>query len=186
MDKGNDIEEKANDSMNIMIKGVLLIFLAMSGNFLAELLGCRTQKLLSQNMWAKHIILLFSIYFAMGLVEDINPYQNIADTFFIWVLFLLFTKTTVTFTILILISLGSFYMFQNFYKYYDTKGVISDILKDRLLKVKKLFLTVIIMLIIIGFILYSRKQFLHRRGTFSIIHLIFGTLTCDYQEVGNL
>ena len=186
MDKGNDIEEKDNDSMNIMIKGVLLIFLAMSGNFLAELLGCRTQKLLSQNMWAKHIILLFSIYFAMGLVEDINPYQNIADTFFIWVLFLLFTKTTVTFTILILISLGSFYMFQNFYKYYDTKGVISDILKDRLLKVKKLFLTVIIMLIIIGFILYSRKQFLHRRGTFSIIHLIFGTLTCDYQEVGNL
>ena len=74
--KNNSEESKINnfDSINILVKGVLLIFLAMSGNFLAELLGCQTQKLLTENMWAKHAILLFSIYFAMGVVQDLNPY----------------------------------------------------------------------------------------------------------------
>ena len=178
--------ESAVSSVNIMVKGVLLIFLAMSGNFLAELLGCQTQKLLSENMWAKHAVLLFSIYFAMGLVQDLNPYRNIAETILIWLLFLLFTKTTTLFSVLIFLALIIFYIFQNFTNYYEKEGLISDKLVKYLIKIRQVLLINIIMLIIIGFVLYSRKQFLEHRDNFSILQLIFGTLKCDYQSVQNL
>jgi len=173
-------------SVNIMVKGVLLIFLAMAGNFLAELLGCQTQKLLSENMWAKHAVLLFSIYFAMGLVQDLNPYRNIAETILIWVLFLLFTKTTTLFSVLIFLAVIIFYIFQNFTNYYEKEGLISDKLAKYLIRIRKVLLINIIMLIIIGFVLYSRKQFLEHRDNFSILQLIFGTLKCDYQSVQDL
>ena len=186
--KNNSEESKINnfDSINILVKGVLLIFLAMSGNFLAELLGCQTQKLLTENMWAKHAILLFSIYFAMGVVQDLNPYRNILEAILIWVLFLLFTKTTPLFSILIFLNVIVFYIFQNFAKYYEKKGVISDKLMRRLTKIGQVLLINILILIIIGFVLYSKKQFVHHRDNFSIFQLVFGTLKCDYQSVKGL
>ncbi len=39
------------------IKGIFLLILGVSGNFVAETLGCKTQKLLSENMFAKHFII---------------------------------------------------------------------------------------------------------------------------------
>jgi len=61
--------EKANNIMN----GVLLLILAISGNFIAETLGCKTQKLLTENMLAKHVVILFIIYFSLGFASESNP-----------------------------------------------------------------------------------------------------------------
>lgn len=179
-------EKNRNSSINIVVKGVLLIFLAMSGNFFAELLGCQTQKLLTENMWVKHAVLLFSIYFAMGVVQDLNPYRNILEAILIWFMFLLFTKTTSLFSILIFLNLVILYIFQNFTKYYKEKGSISDKLMRRLTKIRDVLLINIIILIITGFILYSKKQFVQHRDTFSIFKLVFGTLKCDYQSIKEL
>ena len=41
------------------IKGLFLLILAVSANFVGNLLGCKTQKLLTENMYAKHIVLIF-------------------------------------------------------------------------------------------------------------------------------
>ena len=45
------------DTINL-ITGIFLLILAVSGNFIAETLGCKTQKLLSENMFAKNIIII--------------------------------------------------------------------------------------------------------------------------------
>ena len=189
MESNNNSEESKKNgisSINIMVKGVLLVFLTMSGNFFVELLGCQTQKLLTENMWAKHAILLFSIYFAMGVVQNLNPYRNILDTILIWIMFLFFTKTTPLFSILIFLNLVVFYIFKNFTKYYEKEGRISDKLMRRLTKIGKVLIINMILLIIIGFVLYSKKQFVQHRDNFSIFQLVFGTLKCDYQSVNDL
>ena len=56
-----NIDKAITDSF----KGVYLLILAISSNFLAETLGCKTQKSLSENMLAKHFTILFIIYFAL-------------------------------------------------------------------------------------------------------------------------
>ena len=42
-------------------KSLFLLFLVVCGNYIGELLGCKTQKLLSENMYMKHIVLFFII-----------------------------------------------------------------------------------------------------------------------------
>ena len=50
----------SNDAMESIIKALLLLVLSISGNFLAETLGCQSQTLLD-NMLAKHLLILFMI-----------------------------------------------------------------------------------------------------------------------------
>ena len=171
---------------NILIKGALLVFLAMSGNFLAELLGCKTQKLLAENMWAKHIILIFSIYFAVGFTTNLNPVTNMRDTLVIWLIFLLFTKLSVAFTGIIFICLAGLYITQNFLDYYKVQSSLSKKTLDLIVKVKNMFTIGLIIILIIGFTLYSRQQFLDHRDDFSAIKLLFGTISCDHQDLQNL
>ena len=40
-------------------KGIFLLILAVVSNFIAETMGCKTQKLLNNNMIAKHFVILF-------------------------------------------------------------------------------------------------------------------------------
>ena len=57
------------------IKGIFLLALGVSGNFVAETLGCQTQKLLTESMLAKQSVILMMIYFAIDFV----PYLRITD-----------------------------------------------------------------------------------------------------------
>ena len=52
------------DAIIMIIKALFLLILSISGNFLAEMLGCQTQKFLS-NMYTKHLLLYFLIYFTL-------------------------------------------------------------------------------------------------------------------------
>ena len=50
---------------NIYTKGLLLLSLTVMGNFVAETLGCNTQKLLSKSRIAKLVVVFFLIYFTV-------------------------------------------------------------------------------------------------------------------------
>lgn len=52
------------------IKGLFLLILAVAGNFVAETLGCKTQKLLSENMLAKHFVIILILYFAIDFTSE--------------------------------------------------------------------------------------------------------------------
>ena len=45
-----------------IIKGIFLIILAEYGNFVADTVGCNTQKFLSDNILAKQFIIVIIIY----------------------------------------------------------------------------------------------------------------------------
>ena len=53
---------KKEDLTNLP-KGLLLIFLAISGGYLLETLGCRFREIMTNNMYAKYLLVFFMIYF---------------------------------------------------------------------------------------------------------------------------
>ena len=59
----------SNESLETILKATLLLVLSVSGNFLAETLGCQSQKLLG-NMFVKHILILFMIYFTIDFTQN--------------------------------------------------------------------------------------------------------------------
>ena len=163
------------------MNGILLVILAVSGNFIAELMGCQVQKVLTENMIIKHMVLIFIIYFSLGFTSNNNPNPTILlqNSFYIWVLFLMFSKMSIKFNIAIfgLIAIYHYiYTYINYYKSIDPKLYKNEINKlnntlDHLIKI-------IIALLIIGFVLYFRQQKKDHIGDWSTPKFIFGVNKC--------
>ena len=92
----NTISNKTDllkESLGI-IDGVFLLFLAISGNFIAETLGCQTQELLSNSVLAKQCMTFFIIFFTIDYSDDSieAPTVKLMKASLVYVFFLLFTK----------------------------------------------------------------------------------------------
>ena len=99
--------------MNIYFIGLFLLILLVTGNFVAETFGCTIQKLFYKNQYIKHVALLFLIYFTVNLdiLNFENYYHNkLLSTIIIWILFILFTKSTFIFTIINFILITIIYI----------------------------------------------------------------------------
>lgn len=163
------------------ITGIFLLILAVSGNFVAETLGCKTQKLLSENMFAKNIIVILIVYFALGLTSDSkqNPIVNMVYSLVIWIFFVIFNKMSLTFTIISFILLAIILICKDFINYYkENKEKHSDKIKNLEDFVNNIFI-INIVLIIIGFLLYFFKQYKDHYKNFSFPVFLFGKPMCD-------
>lgn len=171
--------------MNNIIKGIFLLILAISGNFIAETLGCKSQKLLSENMYVKHFVIIGLIYFALGFSSDNEHPFNIAkDSISVYVLFLLFTKMSLPFTILVFMLSLSSYILVTFIEYYDSQDekVKDKDLINNLIMVKNNIVILMIIFLLIGFSLYFRKQYSDYKKSWSTYKFIFGVTKCNSMK----
>ena len=89
-----------------------LVYLVISGNYLGNLFGCRTQQLFRESMWLKHVLGLFTTYFLIVLSTPPDGYSavetmGLAGTIYFW--FFLTTKMHVKFCIpMILTTLAKY------------------------------------------------------------------------------
>ena len=166
-------------------KGVFLLILAIAGNFIAETLGCKSQKLLSENMYAKHFISLFILYFAIGFVNSDKPeYPTdvMKYALIIYVFFLLFTKMSISFTLIVFSMLALTYIISTYIDYYKK---VKPKEKERIAyleNVQKMLYTLITGLILLGFGLYFRKQYKDHYKTWSTSKFIFGVNKCKSMQ----
>lgn len=110
------------DAIIMIIKALFLLILSISGNFLAEMLGCQTQKFLS-NMYTKHLLLYFLIYFTLDFSSvdkmSISPGRLAGKALFIWVLFHMFARTDIEYTIISFVILSIIYVLGNYKDYFN-------------------------------------------------------------------
>jgi len=167
--------------LNDSVKGIFLLLLAVAGNFVAETLGCKTQKLLSENMFAKHATILLILYFAINFTntdDNIHPGDVLKLAFSIYILFILFTKMSINFTLIVFGLLASAYINSTFIVYY--KKVTPDDHKkiETLEQIQKMFYISMISFILIGFGLYYNKQAKEYGKSWSASKFIFGVNKC--------
>ena len=173
------------DMINV-VTGIFLLVLAVSGNFIAETLGCKSQKLLSENMYAKNIIIILIVYFALGVTDEENtrPEENMIMALQIWMFFLIFNKMNLYFTGLSLLLITTVLIGKNYIDYYkkNNKNNEHDEKIEFIGKVSRNIFTVNIGVIIIGFLMYFRKQFNDHSADFSFISFIFGKVQCNSMK----
>jgi Ca2+/Na+ antiporter len=181
----NLMDAEIGNKQSNMIKGIFLLLLAVSGNFIAETLGCKTQKLLSENMYAKQLVTFIIIYFSLGVTDSSNtsPTDNIIFSVQIWIFFLMFTKMNVKFTISAFMLLGVLLILKNYVDYYKThndKNKNKDKIKY-LQRVSTIVMTILITITIIGFLKYLTRQKAEHKDNFSYTKFFIGTTTCDHN-----
>lgn len=183
---GVDSNEKSklDDSMRmITIPGIFLLILAVSGNFVAETMSCQTQKLLSENMYAKHIVIITMIYFSLGLVSGENrqsPVGILKQAVYIWTFFIMFNKMNISFTLVVLAMLAMLLLCNNYIAYYkhDDSEKNKEVI-ETLTTFMDYTTNISILTTILGFGLYFKKQHADYIHDFSYTKFLFGTTKCS-------
>ena len=178
-------KSKEGDSL-IIVTGIFLLVLAVSGNFIAETLGCKLQYHLSNNMILKNLVVIMVVYFSLGFSDQGNnsPTTHFRRSILIWAFFLLFNKmhplpTAVTFLIL-----STILVLKNYIEYFtnvdkDKFNTTIETMKE----IIKLLSYTMIVIIFIGFSMYFKSKYEEHYENFDISKFIFGKTKCANDRV---
>ena len=166
-------------NLNEITKSIFLMILAVSGGFVAQTLGCKTQKLLIENMYVKHILIVMLVYFTSRVFSgDKNPNENIKTTLLIYVIYLLFTKMNIYFTLLVFTMLCVNYILSTYVEYYEKMELKKSVYHNLKIFKKKLQL---LHLSSYHWVLslYFNEKYNDFGKDFSLTKFIFGIVKCD-------
>ena len=172
----------ASGMANDAIRGIFLLLLAVAGNFVAETLGCSSQKLLSQHMYAKHVVICLLLYFAIGFTSSdrpMHPTTMLLMAVGIYVAFIMFTKMHLTFTLPVFGLLAATYINSTFINYYEKVTPEQKVTIEVLQKLQTILEGSMIGLVVLGFALYYRHQRKEHRQEWSTLDFVFGVTECD-------
>jgi len=160
--------------------GLFLLILSVSGNYIAETLSCRTRSILTNNMLAKHVMILFLIYFTINFTAEksIHPMLQMESAFYIWIFFLMFTKMNIYFTVVAFLLLTTLYTLKNFKKFYKQEKNKEQY--NRIDNISRLVEASMLITVIIGFIMYFRTQRKDHKN-FDYFKFILGKTRCDHK-----
>ena len=187
------ISEKTDilkESLGI-IDGLFLLFLAISGNFLAETLGCQTQELLTNSIIAKQVMTFFIIYFTIDYSDDTveAPSIKLTKASLVYIFFLLFTKMDLKPTILVFVLLFIIYVSNSYKNYYEgtfkenkkpSKEETAEHKKQitNLSNMQQTLMGVVVVVILAGFFMYFREKKVEYKDSFDFKKFIFGVVKC--------
>ena len=164
---------------------LFLLFLAVSGNFVAETLGCKLQNLLSNNMFAKHVVIFFMIYFTLNYSKEEvpHPIDSLQSTILLYIFFVLFGRIPLSVFIITTTLLIVTYVLNNYRDYYKNLNEKQDndkfaALDDKLKNTQLILLTITACLIIIGNIIYFMLKKKEYGKGFNFLTFIFGHTNC--------
>jgi hypothetical protein len=170
-----------------LIKSVMLLTLAVSGNFIGNTLSCKTQYYMTNNMYVKHLLILLIVYFTLNYSsnDNPNPIELIKNAFYIWVCYLMFTKQSITFTMIVACIFFSVYLLDSFVSYYNkleknekTKSEIKNKI-DSYSKYRNYLFKGGLATLLIGFISYFMEKKSEYGNDFNFTTFLFGKVQCD-------
>ena len=180
----DNADSTINDSF---IKGVMLLGLAVMGNFVGQILNCKTQKLLIENMITKHIVMLLILIFAVDFSSSDTKYptDTITTALIIYIFYVMYSKMTMIFIFVVSFLLFMVYlltMYKSYYKDNIDKNKKYANYISKIDEVNGIFKLLIILLTFIGFVLYFIKQRNDHYKNWSTTTFIFGSNVCDSMK----
>lgn len=168
------------------ISGIFLLILAVSGNFIAEVLGCKMQKILTKNIYAKNLIVILIIYFSLGFVDterNFKPNLLFRRSILIWLFFLIFNKMTELPTIIVFITILSILIIKNWIDYYEKLDYEKyEGLIEKMFRATDILFMISCVITIFGFYNYLNIKYyekLMHGQQFNYYKFIFGNINCD-------
>ena len=178
-------EQSTKDKDIDIMLGVLLLTLAIMGGYIKNTLGCQLQKFLSENIIARNLVIIFIIYFSIGFTskKNINPFTIFKNALIIWVLYILYTKISLEFNIIVFFLIAIYHVINNYIEYYELEDPEKYKETIELLnKILDYLLYIIIGVTLIGFILYFNKERSDYSKNWSTLKFLFGTTKCSSMK----
>jgi len=172
------------ESFDTILKATLLLILSVCGNFLAETLGCQSQKVL-ENMFVKHLLLFFMIYFTINFTQTgivVNPIINVFKAFIVWIMYHFFTHMDLVPTIIVGLLLMILFFISNYRTYIkestSVKKEKGEKVDNALKFTQKILWIILVITILVGSSLYYFEKKKEYGYKFKPLKFIFGVKKC--------
>jgi hypothetical protein len=167
------------------INPLFLLFLTISGNFLAQLFPCQVQELFTTSIFHKHILAFFTLFFAIVLSSDDTKDLTLLfrKTILLYLLFVLITRMDKNFFLLFLFILASKYLLEK-----QIENLPKDTPEETLNnynKMNKMLQYTLIIIGIIGFLIYLGEKKYEYKKDFDFTTFIFGKTVCKGTKLKN-
>lgn len=189
-EKLNNYFKTDNSDLIILTLSIFLIYLSLSSGFLSTLLGCQIYRFTNNNIYFRHFILLLFIYFAFDISSTFNTYIHPSITFIlslcIYLLFILFSKMTLFYTLIVLALIIIIGIINKFKRYYNNTLTENEKkLKTSIVNLNMLENMMIILILLCIFTGSIKYYFLKRKeygNKFTYLRYFFGDLKCKKNE----
>jgi hypothetical protein len=157
------------------------LYLWLLFGFLSNIVSCDIKRFMNDNIYFRHFVGLISFFLLFTITDqnndnDLNITSIWINTFFVYFVFLMMTKSKWYFSIpvLLLIVIDQSYRFQIEFIQKEKKQSIKQTNRVKSYeKIRKYLYAAIIILIVVGFIHYAVRQYTHFGNNFSIMKLVF-------------
>ena len=144
-------------NFDLDINPLFIFYVTLGGNFVAQLFPCQVQKLFTENIYYKHFLAFFILFFAIVLTSDKSEKITttlLLKTFVLYSLFIILTRMDKNFFLLFFVTLCIKFIIINEMTHTST----SKELKDKYDKINKALNYALISIGVIGFILYYGEK----------------------------
>ena len=172
--------EDVSYSVNLL-NGMFFFILILSSGFTDEILNCKYQKLLSTNIYVKHLLCLMILYYIDSTViseQEHFPMIKFRNVIILYIIFIIVMRQNKNFTITLFILIFVIHILHEYQEYYRKKNEDSKIqlkLHNSILIISG----ITILLAVVGLIInYFQRKTEYGKG-FSSIKFILGNTSCS-------
>jgi hypothetical protein len=190
--KGKNDNYFSVDNLILVQKGILFFLLIISGNYIGELLSCRTQTLFTNNMYSKHIIALISLYFFVivsdSKLQKYNPIITLFGTIFIYIYFLCISKVESKYFIIILVVLTLIAFTQIYKEYLENTQKLSNFekkIKQKINLIQQILIGLTFIVTLIGLLIYLGMKKIEYKSKFNYKLFLLGKHKCLNNLIGS-
>jgi hypothetical protein len=166
----------------IPIYTIFILILIISANYLAQIFPCKIQKILSCNMYLKHIFSFLTLMFFVILSAPIGGSMRVNDilmkALILYIFFIILTKTNHIIFIIIIILLGILYIIVLKINELKEEKINNNELGEKLNNIYNYISYIILILLIIGFLMYMGEKKYEYKSKFEYRKFIFGIPEC--------
>ena len=169
---------------------IFTFFLLIFADSTSDLFPCQLRRVLDNNLILKHGMVYLTITFLIVLLENIpdkSLYKIFSVSFYLYISFILISKTEYGFFVPILIITAVIYILylkrEELHKQEETasKKEKEELQKkhDLIIKINNGLIIVIFILTIIGFLVYMGRKKFEYKNNFNYLTFIFGKTECN-------
>jgi len=162
--------------MDFNINPLFIFYVTLGGNFVAQLFPCQVQKLFTENIYYKHFLAFFILFFAIILTSEKS--EKITSTIFsrtimLYMLFIILTRMDKNFFLIFFVLLCIKFIIVNEMDYTQ-----DNVLKEKYDILNKGLNYALIFTGIVGFILYYGEKRYEYGKRFNFSTFLLGKPVC--------
>lgn len=157
-----------------IIRGIFLLVLTILGSTVENTYSQQTLQFIYNNALARQFLLISMIYFIIDFSNEkkLHPLHSLKYTIIIYLIYISLSKQNIYFSSVIFLLLCTMYILNDLIDYYENLDDKEDI--EYLYTSLNYLFYITLSIIVIGFLVYFKKEYKEHKRTFTVFKFLFG------------